>query len=77
MQTPRGMLELAWFLGFGPLENPEVAVVLVVVGEREDEANAGGTVAAPVAKQVLDVYFEKHPRPPANPSEVAVTAGRH
>ncbi|MGH8017077.1 MAG: penicillin-binding transpeptidase domain-containing protein [Opitutaceae bacterium] len=79
VQTPRGMLELAWFLAFGPIEDPEIAVVLVVVGEKEDEANAGGAVAAPIAKQVLDVYFEKHPHAPAEPvvAEAFSSSARH
>lgn len=61
VRTPRGTLELAWFLGFGPVEKPQIAIVLVVVGDEPDEANAGGLVAAPIAKQVFETYFQKHP----------------
>ena len=75
VQTQRGMLELAWFLGFGPLEHPQVAVVLVVVGEQPDEANAGGAVAAPIAKQVLEVYFEKNP-PTTGPQPIVAETFR-
>ncbi len=66
VRTPRGTLELAWFLGFAPADAPALAIVLVVVGEQPDEANAGGYVAAPIAKQVMEVYFQKNP--PARPA---------
>ncbi|MTI79810.1 MAG: hypothetical protein FH758_02835 [Firmicutes bacterium] len=38
----------AWFVGFAPAENPQVAVAVVV-----ENGGAGGTVAAPIAKQVI------------------------
>ena len=59
------MLELAWFIAYGPVENPAVAIALVVVGDEPDRANAGGLVAAPIAKKVLEAYFKKHPAQPA------------
>lgn len=39
----------AWFLGFAPAENPQVAVAVVIEGTPE----TGGAVAAPVAAQVM------------------------
>ncbi|MEZ5275847.1 MAG: penicillin-binding protein 2 [Opitutaceae bacterium] len=63
VRTPEGTLELAWFMAFAPIENPEIAIALVVVGEEPDESNGGGLIAGPVAKQVLQRYFEKHPQP--------------
>jgi penicillin-binding protein 2 len=66
VETPRGTLELAWFVACGPVENPAVAIALVVVGDEPDRANAGGKVAAPIAKKVLEAWFAKHPpRPPS------------
>jgi len=70
-RTPLGTLELAWFVGFGPIEDPQVAIAVVVVGEQPDEANAGGAVAAPIARKVLDVYFQKHPPHSAHKPKVA------
>ena len=61
--TPDGTLELAWFMAFGPIQNPEIAVALVVVGEEPDQSNGGGLIAGPIAKQVLQHYFDKHPQP--------------
>jgi penicillin-binding protein 2 len=42
-----------WFAAYGPVENPEIVVVVFMEG-----AGHGGTVAAPVAKKVFDEYFK-------------------
>jgi peptidoglycan glycosyltransferase len=39
-----------WFIGLAPVENPQIAIAVTV--ERTD--GQGGTVAAPIAKQVLE-----------------------
>jgi peptidoglycan glycosyltransferase len=38
----------AWFAGFAPAGNPQVAVVVLV-----ENSGSGGSVAAPIAKQVI------------------------
>jgi peptidoglycan glycosyltransferase len=38
----------AWFIGFAPADNPQVAVAVIV-----ENGGTGGTVAAPIAKQVM------------------------
>lgn len=38
----------AWFIGFAPAANPQVAIAVVV-----ENAGAGGAIAAPAARQVL------------------------
>jgi cell division protein FtsI/penicillin-binding protein 2 len=43
----------AWFAGFAPSRNPEVAVVAIV------EGRSGGADAAPVAGEMLRKYFNK------------------
>jgi penicillin-binding protein 2 len=63
VRTAQGTLELAWFVAFAPVENPTIAVALVVEGREPDEANAGGLIAAPIGRQVLERYFAKHPLP--------------
>ncbi|MEJ6557277.1 MAG: penicillin-binding protein 2 [Flavobacteriaceae bacterium] len=45
----------ALFTGFAPIENPEIAISVVV-----ENAGSGSSKAAPLARQVLDVYFNKH-----------------
>ena len=50
-QNPHGQ-DHALFIGFAPVEAPEVAFAVVV-----ENAGHGGSVAAPVAGEVLRIYF--------------------
>lgn len=43
----------AWYVGYAPYDNPEIAVVAFVYNGDE-----GATVSAPIVKKVLDAYFE-------------------
>lgn len=43
----------AWFTGFAPAENPEIAVTVIIEG-----AGSGGDYAVPMARRVFDAYFE-------------------
>jgi len=42
----------AWFTGFAPCENPQIAVTIIV-----ENAGSGGEFAVPIAKRVFDTYF--------------------
>jgi len=42
----------AWFTAFGPFENPEIAVVVLIVA-----GQTGSTYAGPVVNKILDSYF--------------------
>ncbi len=53
-QNPGGK-EHAWFMGFAPYGNPSIAIVVMV-----EEGGAGGAVAAPIARKVLDFYFRRY-----------------
>lgn len=44
----------AWFVGFAPLENPEIVVVALV-----EKGGEGYKTALPIAERVLDAYFSK------------------
>lgn len=46
-ENPHG-LPHAWFIGFAPADNPEIAIAVII-----ENAGSGGKVAAPVARQVL------------------------
>ena len=52
-KQPKEERDHAWFIGYAPAENPEIAFAIVI-----EHGGHGGTTAAPVAKQVLEVYFE-------------------
>ncbi len=43
----------AWFVGYGPFEDPEIAVLAFIYSGEE-----GATVAGPVVMEVLGAYFE-------------------
>lgn len=43
----------AWFTGFAPVENPQIAVTVIVEG-----AGSGGDYAVPIARRIMDEYFE-------------------
>lgn len=53
----------AWFVGFGPYEDPEIAVAVVV-----DQGGSGSAVAAPVARAIFDAYFDALSGPPQAPT---------
>lgn len=44
----------AWFTGFAPVEDPEIAITIIIEG-----AGSGGEYAVPVAKRLFDAYFEQ------------------
>ncbi len=44
----------AWFTGFAPAEDPEIAVTIIIEG-----IGSGGDYAAPIAKRIFDAYFAK------------------
>lgn len=43
----------AWFTGFAPLDEPKICITVLV-----EEGGSGGRVAAPIAKKILDGYFD-------------------
>lgn len=60
-----------WFAAYGPVENPEIVVVVFMEG-----AGHGGTVAAPVAKKVFDEYFKDKIKKTAKPKTRTVRRTR-
>lgn len=44
----------ALFVCFAPCKNPEIAVAVIV-----ENAGHGGSVAAPIARKIIDAYFER------------------
>ena len=45
----------AWFVGFGPFEDPEIALAVVI-----DQGGSGSSAAAPVARAIFDAYLRSH-----------------
>lgn len=52
-QNPHGESH-AWFIGFAPYDNPEIAFSILV-----ENGGSGGAVAAPIAGGMLRTYFRK------------------
>ncbi len=48
----------AWYIGFAPFDNPQIAVAVYL------EHGIGGVDAAPVARQIFQAYFATRPQPP-------------
>jgi peptidoglycan glycosyltransferase len=44
-----------WFICFAPVDNPQLAVAVTL--ERQPAGSQGGTVAAPIAKSVLEAVL--------------------
>jgi penicillin-binding protein 2 len=49
----------AWFVSYAPVQNPQIAVVVLV-----EHGGHGGSAAAPMAKKVIEKYVELKTEPP-------------
>ncbi len=49
--------EHAWFMGFAPADDPQVAFAVIV----EHAGGHGGSIAAPIARQALEAWFASNP----------------
>lgn len=64
---------LAWFVGYAPVQNPRIAIAVLVEGVPAEETNyGGGSTAAPIAKAVFEEFIypqnpSLQPRNPARP----------
>lgn len=50
----KGKRPHAWFTGFAPYDNPEIAITVLA-----EEAGEGSAIAVPIAKEILWYYFSK------------------
>lgn len=56
-QNPHGD-DHSWFVCFAPKDNPRIAMCVMV-----ENAGFGSTVAAPIAKELVDIYINKPKKP--------------
>jgi len=70
-KQPKDERDHAWFIGYAPAEHPEIAFAIVI-----EHGGHGGTTAAPVARKVLEVFFQDRlPHKDAVPAlEASLTA---
>jgi peptidoglycan glycosyltransferase len=49
-----------WFTGFAPADNPQIAVAVVIEdGGGKGQSGRGNTLAAPIAKKVMEAVLNK------------------
>jgi penicillin-binding protein 2 len=68
-----GKINLAWFICFAPVEKPEIAMAIMLEGEKIGEEFGGGRNSGPVASAILQKYFEKK-NAPAKPARTLFKA---
>ncbi|EIP99841.1 penicillin-binding protein 2 [Opitutaceae bacterium TAV1] len=62
----QGTLNFAWFVGFAPVENPQIAIAVMLQGDTPNEDTGGGRYAAPIAGAILKTWSEKRTQPVAS-----------
>lgn len=56
--TGSGGFSNPWFIGFAPVDNPMIALAVLVEGSPESgESATGGTTAAPIASKVIEAWL--------------------
>ena len=60
-QTAPGANPFAWFISFAPADDPKVAVAVVIedAGETATDDIAGGRLAAPIARAVMEAVLNQ------------------
>jgi len=54
-------VNLAWFIGFAPVEDPQIAVAVMVEGTQVSHSYHGGSTAGPIAKDIFLKFIETNP----------------
>lgn len=52
-KSSQGGYDHAWFIGFAPAEDPEIAIAVLLENQAED----GGQVAAPIARKLMSLWL--------------------
>jgi penicillin-binding protein 2 len=66
-QNPQGK-DHAWIVGYAPVENPQLAICVIV-----ENGGGGGAIAGPVARAIFEEYFITRNQPVINPSEAGTS----
>jgi peptidoglycan glycosyltransferase len=59
-QTGTGLTD-DWFVAFAPAQDPQIAVSVVLPNQGGSNDYQGGTIAAPVAKALIEAYLSTNP----------------
>lgn len=60
-----GTIELGWMIAFAPVENPQIAIAVIMESQEIDASFGGGVQASPVVKAVFEAWKEKQDKPAA------------
>lgn len=71
VSTPKGKLNLAWFICYAPVERPEIAIAVMIEGDTPNEELGGGRYAVPVAQGILKTWWEKKQQTLSKPLTVS------
>jgi len=52
---------IAWFICFAPSDDPHIAVAVMIEGTEPGDNLFGGSTSAPIAREVLQAWENKHP----------------
>ncbi len=52
-ELPYKLRDHAWFVGFAPVEDPKITVVVLI-----EHGGKGGSAAAPIAKEIIEAYLK-------------------
>ncbi len=70
----KGRTNFAWFIGFAPYDNPEIAIAVILEGGSPGDTFGGSTYAVPVAGYIFQKYFEKKAASRTAPLSVSAVA---
>ncbi len=60
--TGAGGFSNPWFIGFAPIDQPSIALAIFIEGTSESgEAATGGSVAAPIASKLIEIWLATRP----------------
>jgi penicillin-binding protein A len=54
-ETGRQGRNTTWFISFAPVDDPKVAVAVVL----QNQSGTGGSTAAPIAKQIMEALLRR------------------
>jgi penicillin-binding protein 2 len=61
VDRPAGRTNVAWFVAFAPVENPQIAVAVALEGDQPGVEFAGAEHAAPVVREIIAAYLDATP----------------
>lgn len=63
-RMPLKFRDHAWFVAYAPFEDPKISIAVLV-----EHGGFGASAAAPIAKKVIEKYFNLYPSPPLKTAE--------